>query len=159
MRIYVASKFENTQAVREAHRVLKADGHEITHDWTSENAEGLKGKKRKAYMEKCAHADVVGVLSASGILVLNHERMAGGFTEFGMAIAAHWLTRSMCIVVIDGHTDGKPRNIFFHLPFVFHAKNLTEARKIFKQYWGWCNHCQDVPFKPDLKKKKRKKAA
>jgi len=149
MRIYVASKFENTTAVREAYRLLREAGHEITHDWTNESAEGLTGQEREDYLVRAALADVKGVMGASGILVLNHQRMAGGFTEFGIAIGAHWGGRNTCIVVIDGHHEEKPRNIFFHLPFVWHAKDMKEALKIFHQYWEWANHVSDKPFKPE----------
>jgi hypothetical protein len=150
VKIYVASKFENSKAVREAHRALEEDGHEITHDWTNENADGLEGEAKEEYLKKCASKDVVGVLSGQGILVLNHERMAGGFTEFGIAIGSHWLGRYMCIVVIDGHHEEKPRNIFFHLPFIWHVRNLKEARMVFKQYEEWCSHLPSAPFKPEL---------
>lgn len=125
MRIYVASKFENTRAVRAAHAALRDDGHIISHDWTEENAESLAGQALEVFLQGCAEKDVEGVLSADAFLLLNHELMAGGFTEFGMAIAAEKF-----IVVLDGKHPDKPRNIFFHLAHVHHAKDLEEARKM-----------------------------
>lgn len=125
MKGYVASKFENAEAVREAHKALRDDGHVITHDWTGEDAEGLEGEALEVYLQSCAEKDVEGVESGEFFLMLNHARIAGGNTEFGIAIAA-----KKFIVVIDGHHPEKPRNIFFHLPYVHHAKDLEEARKM-----------------------------
>jgi len=125
VKIYVASKFENSPAVREAHAALRDDGHVITHDWTSENAEALAGKALEAYLQGCAEKDVEGVLTCDALLLLNHQLMAGGFAEFGMAIAANKF-----IVVIDGKHPLKPRCIFFHLVHVHHVADLEEARKV-----------------------------
>ncbi len=36
MRVYVASKFENAEAVRKAIAELTAAGHEVTRDWTAQ---------------------------------------------------------------------------------------------------------------------------
>jgi hypothetical protein len=125
VRIYVASKFENSGLVREAHAALREDGHTISHDWTTESADGLYGQALEVYLQGCAEKDVEGVLSADAFLLLNHVLMAGGFTEFGMAIV-----KEKFIVVIDGRHKDKPRNIFFHLAHVHHAADLEEARRM-----------------------------
>jgi len=125
VRIYVGTKFENTKAVHEAYLALRDDGHTITHDWTVENAEGLRGQALEVYLQGCAERDVDGVLSANAFLLLNHVGMAGGFTELGIAIAAEKF-----IVVIDGKHPDKPKNIFYHLPHVHHARDLEDARKM-----------------------------
>jgi hypothetical protein len=135
VKIYCASKFENTKAVREAYLALRDDGHTITHDWTNENAEMLAGHALEAYLQGCAEKDVAGVLEADAFLLLNHQLMAGGFSEFGMAIAA-----DKFIVVIDGKHPEKPRNIFFHLPHVHHAKDLDDARKILLAHELFLHH-------------------
>ena len=129
MRIYVASKFENTRAVRDVYEVLKEDGHVITHDWTGENADGLTGDAKEAYLQGCADKDVEGVLSADAFVLLNHVNMAGGFTELGMALAA-----GKFIVVLDGRHPQKPMNIFYHLPHVHHAKSVYDARQMLKAH-------------------------
>lgn len=134
MRLYVASKFENTKAVREAYAALREDGHEITHDWTSENAEGLEGDVLEAYLSACAEKDATGVLTGQGLLLINHKRGCGMFSELGIAIAMHILGARICIVVIDAFAEGNPHNIFFHLPFVHLAKDITEARAIFRAH-------------------------
>jgi hypothetical protein len=141
MDIYVASKFENKKAVREAYLALMADGHSITHDWTGEDAEGLEGEALETYMRGCAEKDVKGVEGGQGFLMLNHARIAGGNTEFGIAIAT-----KKFIVVIDGHHPDKPRNIFFYLPMVHHARDLAEARILFNaQQMVLDAEPQDIP--------------
>lgn len=131
MRIYVATKYENSKSAQEAYRALEADGHEITHDWTAENSEGLEGKVLTVYLDECAEHDVNGVLTCEGFLLLNHERIAGGFSEFGMAIAKKRLGHRMCIVTIGAFEKDLPNNIFFNLSDVHKAKDLSEARAIF----------------------------
>jgi superfamily I DNA and RNA helicase len=128
VKVYVASKFENTKAVREAYEALKQDGHTITHDWTGENADGLSGD----YLRSCAEKDVSGVAKGQGFLMLNHERIAGGNTELGIAIAL-----KKFIVVIDGKHPDKPSNIFFNLPDVHHAANIAQARTLFNVHQMW----------------------
>jgi hypothetical protein len=129
VKIYVASKFENSKSVKEAYLALRDDGHTITHDWTNESSEGMDGAALEAYLQGCADKDVEGVETADALLLLNHNLMAGGFTEFGIAIGA-----KKFIVVIDGRNPEKPRNIFFHLHYVHHARNLAEAREILKAH-------------------------
>lgn len=127
MKVYVASKFENAKEVREAHAALKADGHEITHDWTWEDASEYHGDELIRYLQECAEKDRYGVESADAILLINYARCAGAFTELGLAIAYQKF-----IVVIDAHHPEKARNIFFYLPKVVHADDLAHARVIFR---------------------------
>lgn len=129
MNVYVASKFENVKPVQEAYVALKDDGHKVTHDWTGEDASQLDGKELEAYLQGCAERDMQGVLDADALLLINYTGCAGAYAEFGMALAA-----DKYIVVIDGHHPDKPRNIFFHLATVHHAKDLEEARKMLLAY-------------------------
>lgn len=126
MRIYVASKFENTKAVREAYKVLQKDGHIITHDWTGETADGLSGDALALYLRSCAEKDVEGVANGQGFLLLHHANVSGALTEMGIAIAL-----KRFIVVIDGRHPDKPSNIFFHLPTVHHVRDIEQARILF----------------------------
>lgn len=107
-RIYVAAKFEEGARVREVHQRLRNLGFEITHDWTQENAEGKTGEALETYLRECAIKDYVGVLDCDLILVLNHDRLFGGCTELGLALA--W-GRTAYVVEPQIRT-----NIFFHLP-------------------------------------------
>jgi hypothetical protein len=132
--IYVASKFENKEAVREAMRELMADGHSITRDWTKEDDSGLEGTALKMYHQRCADDDIDGVIAANGFLLLHYPKVSGAASEFGAAVVKARMGLPMCIVVIDGHHPGHPRNIFFHLGAVHHAANIHEARALFQSY-------------------------
>lgn len=107
MKIYVAGKFEEGARVREVHQMLKDMGHEITHDWTREDASGYQGAEREAYFRRCAEKDFEGVKDCDLILVLNHDRLFGGATEMGLALA--W--GRVVYVVEPAIRD----NIFYHL--------------------------------------------
>jgi hypothetical protein len=127
MKIYVASKFENTKRVKELYSLLQVAGHEITHDWTGENAEGMTSKRRYDYLRSCAEKDFYGVLRADAIVLINHERGCGMFTELGIALASNKI-----VIVVDGFHDDKPLNIFFHLAQVKHVDDLEEVLDILR---------------------------
>lgn len=116
MKIYVASKFENTLAVQIMHRVLREAGHEITHDWTVED---LAAENDPALAVRCAIDDVEGVEDADAVVLLMHPNMKGAWVEFGIALA-----RFIPIVVVGG-----PRFecIFERLPSVAHVDDATGA--------------------------------
>jgi hypothetical protein len=85
MRVYVASKFENRDAVRLAQAKVIAAGHEVTFDWTDESNEDDR--------RDCAEADMGGATSADVLLLLadydpSLGPMKGALIEAGMALAS-----------------------------------------------------------------------
>lgn len=87
MRVYVASKFENTEEVHRVMDALKAAGHTITHDWTHENPGNREGAEKTAFLVECATKDMEGVQTADALFLINHPNGKGMWTELGMAIA------------------------------------------------------------------------
>ena len=85
VRIYVAAKFEEGPKIQKVYEKLKARGHKITHDWTNEDAD--KFKNVAGYAENCAVKDYRGVADADAVLLFNHDRLYGGATEMGIALA------------------------------------------------------------------------
>ncbi len=95
MRMYVASRFRNYRAVREAIDVLMANGHSITFDWTRTKEFDKQGDlaidpevdltphEKVTY----AFADKRGCEEADAILLLWDEDMGGAYIEVGMGIA------------------------------------------------------------------------
>lgn len=118
MKVYVAGKFEETVAVRAAQQALRDLGHEITHDWTQEDATGMEGDVLKAYYQKCAVQDYEGVLYSDVVLVLNHPKLFGGASEMGMALA--W---GRPVYVVNPQIR---HNIFFDLPSGIRTFNTME---------------------------------
>ena len=119
MKVYVASKFENQQEVRQAMKMLIDLGHTITHDWTKEDYGNRTGVELAAYRSLCAQEDFDGVKNADALLVINHARGCGMFVEFGMAVA---LGKAIFVVYPE-----KANNIFACLPGVYESGDLHDA--------------------------------
>ncbi len=101
MRIYVASKFEEQERVREVMGQLVAAGHVITYDWTT----------NEQISPEQARKDVMGVFSADALVLIAEKDLnyCGALVEFGMA-----LTREIPIYVLGSALDD--RCIFMRLP-------------------------------------------
>lgn len=119
MKIYVVGKFEDVYEVRKVMHFLEGRGHEITHDWTPMNDSAIEGAERLDYRRACAHADIVGVVEAEAILVLNHPNLHGGMLEIGYALA---IARPIYLV------DRAARDsVFFEIADVHTCANLADA--------------------------------
>lgn len=90
MNVYVASSFLNKVEVQEAHALLRAAGHVITHDWTSHFATGERGSDE---WNRClfvgGHDDYMGIMKAEVGVILNDLRGRDMLTEFGMFLGQH----------------------------------------------------------------------
>jgi hypothetical protein len=86
--VYVGAKFENKLQARLVMDSVQALGHEITWDWTPEDATGMEGGAREAYLAKCGEADVRGVLTANVFFMIPHPNAYGLMTELGLALAS-----------------------------------------------------------------------
>jgi uncharacterized protein (DUF2249 family) len=127
MQVYVASKFENSKEVQEAHKAFIEEGWKITHDWTVENADGMTGPALEYYLRECAKKDYEGVLRCDAFVLIHYEKGAGMFTELGIALAS-----GKTVVIIDGHNPTKISNIFFHLPGICHVNTLKQAVEVLR---------------------------
>lgn len=130
MKIYVAAKFEEAPRVQKLYKILRERGHEITHDWTTEDASKYSGADLAAYKAECAYNDYLGVKHCDLCLVLNHDKLYGGAAEMGMAIA--WNKK---IVVVG---ESIRENIFFHLKNMIKPKSTEAALEYigFAANWG-----------------------
>lgn len=102
MKVYVAGKWEEKERVREVQEQLRAAGHTITHDWTSEPL--------GAVPLECALLDKEGVLSADAYVGVFEKDLPykGAMSELGIAIA-----RGIPCYILGTYCD---RNIFMALP-------------------------------------------
>lgn len=119
MRVYLATKFENLKEFNEAKQMLEDLGHELTHDWSKEDASGKTGPELEAYLTGCALADLQGVRDAEALLIINHEKGKGMFVEMGAALA--W-QKPVFFVYPD-----RAYNIFTKVPGVEEFDDLTKA--------------------------------
>lgn len=129
MRVYVASRFspEGIAAVRRMHALLREHGHEVTHDWTREDADGREGDELRAYLGRCAQEDVAGVCAADATILIDkdNQRMRGAYVEFGIALG---LRQHLITVGAAPGTLGMPGGcIFFELPQVHNVATPEEA--------------------------------
>jgi hypothetical protein len=126
MRVYVASSFSRKPDVRRVMDLLRAAGHEISYDWTPEDASGLTAAGLEEMLRGAATRELEGVLSADAAVVLHDERGRGMATEFGVAVAARKF-----VVVVGARADptewGEMRNVFYYLPTVVHADDEAQA--------------------------------
>jgi nucleoside 2-deoxyribosyltransferase len=106
-KVYVAAAFRNLLEAKDVMSRLQKIGYEITHDWTNESSEGLKGEELTSYLEKCAEHDFDGVMSADLFFLINDDRGRGAFTELGFALA-----KGLPIIVAK---EKAANNIFLHL--------------------------------------------
>ena len=112
MKIYVASKFEDKERVRDAMFSLKEAGHTITKDWTTSTG----------FILKEAFEDLNGVRDCDifiGFFDNPDIKYKGAIAELGMAIA---LGKS-CYIIGNELDD----MIFILLPIIQQAKNIHEV--------------------------------
>jgi hypothetical protein len=101
--IYVSGSIQDIAYVRGTMSLVKARGHEITHDWTA-----YSGPKESA---EEASLQLAGVFDAELLICVTHPRLKAGWMELGAAIA-HDLP---CVVV---RHPGVKRSMWFELPAV-----------------------------------------
>lgn len=125
MKVYVASSFLRKDSVREMHALLRRAGHEITCDWTGEDATGMSGAVLWRYMERAAMMDRDGVIAADVVIVLHDDRGRAMHAEMGMAVAL-----GKPVIVVGGKTpaDEIMRSVFYYLPAtVIHVESPAAA--------------------------------
>lgn len=107
MRIYVAGASSEIERARRVMAALRAEGHEITFDWTIdfESNEGLSDVQRAAY----ADADFQGVFLARRVVLLvpvSPSVTQGAWWEGGVADALE------IPIIASGRPEDRARNIF-----------------------------------------------
>lgn len=107
MKLYVASAFGNLLEARAIMEVLRAVGHEITCDWTTEQLDtNWPKEKQEAYLQECGARDYQGVMGAGAVILLNHKDCRDSMTEFGLALGA-----KIPALVLYPH---RRASVFFH---------------------------------------------
>ena len=124
MKIYVATKFDRRDEVREIYKKLREHGHEITRDWTVHDPAARYGQypeKAKQYAEE----DVRGVQDCDVLIILSDQGGSIGMhIETGLALERNSKTGKPEIYVIGEHTN---RSIFYFLPHIKQRSTLEEV--------------------------------
>lgn len=120
-RVYVASPFSCAPEARAAMAALRAEGFEISHDWTSAADEYPDDNAPPHVAERHARDDMRGVRAADVVLLLTSPKAAGRgcWLECGAALA-------LGIPVVCVQSGGRPMPPFVHM-FDFVVANMTDA--------------------------------
>lgn len=122
MKIYVASKFERKDEVREVQAFLRDNGHEISSDWTQHDYSDVPKEEQPAFLRKCAMEDLFGVIEADMLILMPDKTAGAHFTELGIALG-------LCIpIIVLGHKpDEHARNIFYNLSCLVFCNTVDEV--------------------------------
>lgn len=136
MRVYVIGKYEEKAKIRTLMLSLAEAGHDITHDWTREDAGRGTGAERLRNLRRRAQADYQGVRDAEAVIVLHHPQLCGGLVEFGVAAADP--SKILCVI---GSQDPVARRhpIFYWLPEVRFFESESSLLRFLEQVSkeGW----------------------
>ena len=126
--VYVASKYENRAAVREAMDKFEAAGHTIARDWTTHipwDWNDPEEVKRRA--PELALQDWEGVLECDVFVFLipkdqeQKVHMIGAYVELGIALGDSDVERKIYIVGDNYY------NTFAYHPFIQHVDTIEEV--------------------------------
>ena len=124
MNVYVASSFLNKPEVKETQALLIAAGHTISHDWTPDEAPGVRGSDEwNRYLWQSGRRDYDGIRKSDCIVILNDIRGRDMLTEFGMFLG---MGRPIFFVRGDAFLD-QFVTVFLHCPGVVVVDTVAAA--------------------------------
>lgn len=107
MKVYVAGSMYSLgiEYVKGIQAAVRACGHEITYDWTTQ----MIGDTGEQAARELAEAERDGVLDADLLILIDHNRPRGALIELGMALG----TGKETLVLLE--EERKP-SLFYNLP-------------------------------------------
>lgn len=134
MRIYVAAPWTRKAEAQAFAEGLEKAGHTITKKWWEHRevpgylSADIAIPERQELVQQ-AMEDILGVLAAEGLVLLNLEKSEGKAVETGVALVtamlyAHGLTKTG---VLDFILVGGKSNLFHCLPLWQEAKTVEDA--------------------------------
>ena len=123
MKIYLAGKWTDKETIRTHMDELEFNGHKITHDWTSYEADSNNAKSDMAVK------DVEGVKNADMVIILMTDpkyMYRGSFTELGVALGTG---KAIYIICPDEKAECRT-NVFFHHPSITHLESWNQLMNI-----------------------------
>ena len=133
MKVYVASRFNNQEKVKEIYEKLIENGFEITVDWT-------KHKKVKPYeknsklAKKYSKEDIEGVRDSDVFILLTTQKPGKGmFVEMGAAVILNILIGKPKIYIIGDYNN---QSLFYFHPNVKRLKTIEDAIEDIKKSEG-----------------------
>ena len=130
-RVYIASKFENSKAVRQAMDKFEAAGHEIARDWTQHVPWDWNNPDEVAFRAPgVAMEDYIGVMRSEVFVFLTPtdpeqaRAMIGAYVEMGIALGASCDPEHSRYVYMVGK---QYYNTFSYLPYVHVVDTVEEV--------------------------------
>lgn len=128
MKVYVAGRFAKKVAIQAVHAWLRAGGHEITVDWTTQS--GLKPYvQNQEKVTDFVNADIEGVVS-SDVFILLSEKAAdarGMYVEFGIALAS-FMQNNLPRIYVVGDLDDP--SAFYFYPGVIRVESVDDIKEL-----------------------------
>ncbi|MGV9001930.1 MAG: hypothetical protein ACOH18_03150 [Candidatus Saccharimonadaceae bacterium] len=131
MKVFVSGQINDLKYVRKVQAEFIAAGHEITHDWTTNEGGEKMLSSRKSKLEniqesrKRSYDDVNGVVNSDIYVICTDNKKVGKgmYVELGAAIGLNARFKSPKIFVL-----GKLRHvtIFYLHPSVVHVNSVDE---------------------------------
>lgn len=119
MKFYVATSSSNLDKAREAMAYVRAQGHEISCDWT-DHVQALNEGRLEVSGHIICHQDIMGVCEAAALIYLHTDQpSAGAWFELGLAVG-----RGIPVAAIVGPQTAAS------------LQSLTD-RFIFLNCWRW----------------------
>ena len=125
-KVYVAAKFEERELAAAVMGIFRAEGHEITHDWTGESVEGLRGTEASTLLQCCAMDDQAGAQNCDVLVLLHNDKCKGALVEMGIALGLE-----KPVIVVGGRLSLDTAIFYWH-PDVFHVTNIDQALDLIK---------------------------
>jgi hypothetical protein len=105
MRVYIAAPWKDRELARYTAAHVVAAGHSITHNWWDVEGEYADHEAMLA----CAKQDVVGVILADKVVLIDSQKSEGKAVEQGIAIAMNKP------ILAIGERGAHSQNVFHHL--------------------------------------------
>jgi len=126
VKLYVASKFGNREAVRIVQRLLREAGHVVSYDWSSDDSEDVVGQSGcdeftipndRAVARQLAIRDFDGIVGADAVIFLPTEIGGRGcYVESGIALALE-----IPVIVVGPYFN----SIFMYAPGVVRVPSVA----------------------------------
>lgn len=136
MRVYVSSRFDNTEQVREVNKMVLAKGWELAFDWTQ--FQKIDVIKNISISRSRSSTEIISILDSHAFILINCDDGCGMYVELGAAITSCLKTGHPLIYVTGDHLD---RSIFFYHPAVKVMENIEDIfediTQVFERRGEW----------------------
>jgi len=107
MKFYIAGKFEEIDIIHDIFERIRAQGHEISYDWTT-HVKSKPYTEHVARIRQYAENELAAILDSDVFVYLTHERGTTLHMEYGAALTKKKLGGEIKIYAVGIHNDRSP---------------------------------------------------